>query len=183
MSLNVSCVLFCSCLFAHCVCSVCLSPQFFRRDQGDFFVGCLFLTELSTPFVSLGKILIQVRPGSRPPAVDRALSLFFLRRPLVLGRRRVCTLRTATVTLSERSTSVPNGAVWNQSTPSVLGRLAPFRKTRGASFQLVTVPSIIKVHGSPSPKKRQVSGIQLRSSGTLSLSLSLSHINGGQGLP
>uniref|UniRef100_A0AAQ4RZE9 TLC domain-containing protein n=1 Tax=Gasterosteus aculeatus aculeatus TaxID=481459 RepID=A0AAQ4RZE9_GASAC len=32
---------------------------FFRRDQGDFFVGCLFLTELSTPFVSLGKILIQ----------------------------------------------------------------------------------------------------------------------------
>uniref|UniRef100_A0A672H138 TLC domain containing 3A n=1 Tax=Salarias fasciatus TaxID=181472 RepID=A0A672H138_SALFA len=34
---------------------------FFRKDQGDFFIGCLFLTELSTPFVSLGKILIQVR--------------------------------------------------------------------------------------------------------------------------
>lgn len=33
---------------------------FFRRDQGDYFIGCLFLTELSTPFVSLGKILIQV---------------------------------------------------------------------------------------------------------------------------
>ncbi|XP_044077301.1 ceramide synthase [Siniperca chuatsi] len=33
---------------------------FFRRDQGDFFIGCLFLTELSTPFVSLGKILIQL---------------------------------------------------------------------------------------------------------------------------
>ncbi|XP_029375047.1 smoothelin-like protein 2 isoform X3 [Echeneis naucrates] len=32
---------------------------FFRKDQGDFFIGCLFLTELSTPFVSLGKILIQ----------------------------------------------------------------------------------------------------------------------------
>ncbi|XP_026226888.1 TLC domain-containing protein 3A isoform X1 [Anabas testudineus] len=33
---------------------------FFRNDQGDFFIGCLFLTELSTPFVSLGKILIQL---------------------------------------------------------------------------------------------------------------------------
>ncbi|KAG7217109.1 hypothetical protein INR49_027650 [Caranx melampygus] len=34
--------------------------RFFRKDQGDFFIGCLFLTELSTPFVSLGKILIQL---------------------------------------------------------------------------------------------------------------------------
>uniref|UniRef100_A0A3Q0S0E8 TLC domain containing 3A n=1 Tax=Amphilophus citrinellus TaxID=61819 RepID=A0A3Q0S0E8_AMPCI len=33
---------------------------FFRKDQGDFFIGCLFVTELSTPFVSLGKILIQL---------------------------------------------------------------------------------------------------------------------------
>ncbi|XP_006641181.1 TLC domain-containing protein 3A [Lepisosteus oculatus] len=33
---------------------------FFRRDLGDFFVGCLFTAELSTPFVSLGKILIQL---------------------------------------------------------------------------------------------------------------------------
>ncbi|XP_037543187.1 TLC domain-containing protein 3A [Nematolebias whitei] len=33
---------------------------FFRKDQGDFFIGCLFLTELSTPFVSLGKMLIQI---------------------------------------------------------------------------------------------------------------------------
>uniref|UniRef100_A0A674MDA2 Smoothelin-like protein 2 n=1 Tax=Takifugu rubripes TaxID=31033 RepID=A0A674MDA2_TAKRU len=32
---------------------------FFRNDRGDFFIGCLFLTEISTPFVSLGKILIQ----------------------------------------------------------------------------------------------------------------------------
>uniref|UniRef100_A0A8C1L9G5 TLC domain containing 3A n=1 Tax=Cyprinus carpio TaxID=7962 RepID=A0A8C1L9G5_CYPCA len=32
----------------------------FRKDQGDYFIGCLFLTELSTPFVSLGKILIQL---------------------------------------------------------------------------------------------------------------------------
>lgn len=33
---------------------------FFRKQQGDFFIGCLFLTEVSTPFVSLGKILIQL---------------------------------------------------------------------------------------------------------------------------
>ncbi|XP_036381183.1 TLC domain-containing protein 3A-like [Megalops cyprinoides] len=33
---------------------------FYRNDQGDYFIGCLFLTEFSTPFVSLGKILIQL---------------------------------------------------------------------------------------------------------------------------
>lgn len=33
---------------------------FFRRGLGDFFIGCLFTTEFSTPFVSLGKILIQL---------------------------------------------------------------------------------------------------------------------------
>ncbi|KAK5617043.1 hypothetical protein CRENBAI_016527 [Crenichthys baileyi] len=33
----------------------------FRRGLGDFFIGCLFTTELSTPFVSIGKILIQLR--------------------------------------------------------------------------------------------------------------------------
>ncbi|KAG7470662.1 hypothetical protein MATL_G00116180 [Megalops atlanticus] len=33
---------------------------FFRRDLGDFFIGCLFIAEFSTPFVSLGKILIQL---------------------------------------------------------------------------------------------------------------------------
>ncbi|KAJ8369257.1 hypothetical protein SKAU_G00092850 [Synaphobranchus kaupii] len=33
---------------------------FFRRDLGDFFIGCLFITEFSTPFVSFGKILIQL---------------------------------------------------------------------------------------------------------------------------
>lgn len=31
----------------------------FRRGLGDFFVGCFFITELSTPFVSFGKIFIQ----------------------------------------------------------------------------------------------------------------------------
>ncbi|XP_014871703.1 protein FAM57A-like [Poecilia latipinna] len=34
---------------------------FFRRGLGDFFIGCMFITELSTPFVSIGKILIQLR--------------------------------------------------------------------------------------------------------------------------
>ncbi|XP_071377042.1 TLC domain-containing protein 3A-like [Centroberyx affinis] len=31
-----------------------------RRGLGDFFIGCMFITECSTPFVSLGKILIQL---------------------------------------------------------------------------------------------------------------------------
>ncbi|XP_069613471.1 TLC domain-containing protein 3A isoform X1 [Ranitomeya imitator] len=33
---------------------------FIRGDIGDFYVGCLLVAELSTPFVSLGKLLIQM---------------------------------------------------------------------------------------------------------------------------
>ncbi|XP_024910627.1 protein FAM57A-like isoform X2 [Cynoglossus semilaevis] len=33
---------------------------FLRRGLGDFFIGCFFITELSTPFICLGKILIQL---------------------------------------------------------------------------------------------------------------------------
>lgn len=33
---------------------------FFRRGLGDFFIGCFFITEFSTPFICLGKILIQL---------------------------------------------------------------------------------------------------------------------------
>ncbi|KAM8975371.1 TLC domain-containing protein 3A [Pelodytes ibericus] len=33
---------------------------FLRRDIGDFFVGCLYIAEMSTPFVSFGKVLIQM---------------------------------------------------------------------------------------------------------------------------
>lgn len=33
---------------------------FLRRGLGDFFIGCFFITEFSTPFVSVGKILIQL---------------------------------------------------------------------------------------------------------------------------
>ncbi|XP_078064860.1 ceramide synthase-like, partial [Mustelus asterias] len=32
---------------------------FLRKGRGDFFVGCMFLAEVSTPFVCLGKVLIQ----------------------------------------------------------------------------------------------------------------------------
>ncbi|XP_075296241.1 TLC domain-containing protein 3A [Opisthocomus hoazin] len=42
---------------------VVLTPvtQHFRGELGDFFVGCIFTAELSTPFVSLGKILMQLK--------------------------------------------------------------------------------------------------------------------------
>ncbi|KAJ8280783.1 hypothetical protein GJAV_G00058930 [Gymnothorax javanicus] len=33
---------------------------YFRRGLGDFFVGCFFTTEFSTPFVCAGQILIQM---------------------------------------------------------------------------------------------------------------------------
>ncbi|KAM5149951.1 TLC domain-containing protein 3A isoform 1-T1 [Callospermophilus lateralis] len=35
--------------------------QRLRGNLGDFFVGCIFTAELSTPFVSLGRILIQLK--------------------------------------------------------------------------------------------------------------------------
>ncbi|KAM4701787.1 TLC domain-containing protein 3A [Discoglossus pictus] len=34
--------------------------QFIRGNIGDFYVGCLLLAEMSTPFVCLGKLLIQM---------------------------------------------------------------------------------------------------------------------------
>ncbi|KAM7067801.1 TLC domain-containing protein 3A isoform 2-T2 [Molossus nigricans] len=37
------------------------TAQRLRGDLGDFFVGCIFMAELSTPFVSLGKVLIQLK--------------------------------------------------------------------------------------------------------------------------
>ncbi|XP_024591818.1 protein FAM57A [Neophocaena asiaeorientalis asiaeorientalis] len=35
--------------------------QRLRGELGDFFVGCIFMAELSTPFVSLGRVLIQLK--------------------------------------------------------------------------------------------------------------------------
>ncbi|XP_066491741.1 TLC domain-containing protein 3A isoform X1 [Tiliqua scincoides] len=32
-----------------------------RGQLGDFFVGCIYTAELSTPFVSLGKVLVQLK--------------------------------------------------------------------------------------------------------------------------
>ena len=37
------------------------SSQVWHQGKGDFFLGCLLMAEVSTPFVCLGKILIQVR--------------------------------------------------------------------------------------------------------------------------
>nr|XP_033802449.1 ceramide synthase [Geotrypetes seraphini] len=34
---------------------------FWRQGKGDFFLGCMLMAELSTPFVCLGKILIQYK--------------------------------------------------------------------------------------------------------------------------
>ncbi|KAM6163666.1 TLC domain-containing protein 3A [Rhynchocyon petersi] len=47
----------------HLVILLVLVPvtQKFRGDLGDFFVGCIFTAELSTPFVSLGRVLIQLK--------------------------------------------------------------------------------------------------------------------------
>ncbi|XP_048468307.1 TLC domain-containing protein 3A-like [Rhincodon typus] len=35
--------------------------SYYRKGLGDFFLGCLFLAELSTPFVSFAKILKRFR--------------------------------------------------------------------------------------------------------------------------
>ncbi|XP_027964827.1 protein FAM57A isoform X1 [Eumetopias jubatus] len=47
----------------HAVILFALVPvaQRLRGDLGDFFVGCIFMAELSTPFVSLGRVLIQLK--------------------------------------------------------------------------------------------------------------------------
>uniref|UniRef100_A0A8D2EUL7 TLC domain containing 3B n=1 Tax=Theropithecus gelada TaxID=9565 RepID=A0A8D2EUL7_THEGE len=36
-----------------------------RQGKGDFFLGCMLMAEVSTPFVCLGKILIQVSEHGR----------------------------------------------------------------------------------------------------------------------
>ncbi|XP_067881219.1 ceramide synthase-like [Heterodontus francisci] len=42
--------------------TVCFPVSVFMRNgRGDFFVGCMFMAEVSTPFVCLGKVLIQYR--------------------------------------------------------------------------------------------------------------------------
>ncbi|XP_028319587.1 protein FAM57A-like isoform X2 [Gouania willdenowi] len=46
---------------------------FFRKGLGDFFIGCLFITEFSTPFISIGKILIQFPLLSAGPREHQAV--------------------------------------------------------------------------------------------------------------
>ncbi|XP_053707848.1 TLC domain containing 3Ba isoform X1 [Synchiropus splendidus] len=41
--------------------AVCVHHQVWRGGKGDYFQGLLFMAELSTPFVSLGKVLIQFK--------------------------------------------------------------------------------------------------------------------------
>ncbi|XP_043911360.1 TLC domain-containing protein 3A isoform X2 [Protopterus annectens] len=45
----------------HLIVAIIFFPTalFLRRGLGDFLVGCLLMMEMSTPFLSLGKILIQ----------------------------------------------------------------------------------------------------------------------------
>lgn len=59
---------------------------FLRRGLGDFFIGCFFITECSTPFVSLGKILIQLgQDDTRLHRINGIIVLvtFFLCRILI----------------------------------------------------------------------------------------------------
>lgn len=58
------------------------SLQRLREDLGDFFVGCIFMAELSTPFVSLGRVLIQACMSGTAGMVQREWTLL----PLVDGR-------------------------------------------------------------------------------------------------
>uniref|UniRef100_A0A480WLK4 Protein FAM57A isoform 1 n=1 Tax=Sus scrofa TaxID=9823 RepID=A0A480WLK4_PIG len=49
--------------------------QRLRGELGDFFVGCIFTAELSTPFVSLGRVLIQARMNEGAAAAPRERAL------------------------------------------------------------------------------------------------------------
>uniref|UniRef100_A0A8C7EF99 TLC domain containing 3B n=1 Tax=Nothoprocta perdicaria TaxID=30464 RepID=A0A8C7EF99_NOTPE len=49
-------------------------PVLWRQDKGDFFLGCLLMAELSTPFVCLGKVLILVTSTRPPPPSSRPSS-------------------------------------------------------------------------------------------------------------
>uniref|UniRef100_A0A8V0WZF1 TLC domain containing 3B n=1 Tax=Gallus gallus TaxID=9031 RepID=A0A8V0WZF1_CHICK len=44
-------------------------PVLWRQGKGDFFLGCLLMAELSTPFVCLGKVLIMVRSIPSAPYI------------------------------------------------------------------------------------------------------------------
>lgn len=83
--------------------------QRLRGDLGDFFVGCIFMAELSTPFVSLGKVLIQACMDEMAQIVRRIRTLLFLvrcgiwRNPLVLG-----IVGSETLEQTQRSVGLPS---------------------------------------------------------------------------
>lgn len=62
--------------------------QRLRGELGDFFVGCIFTAELSTPFVSLGRVLIQACMNEMAELVQRAWTLLFLGRLWGLEKSR-----------------------------------------------------------------------------------------------
>ena len=49
------------------------SLQFWRQGKGDYFQGIMFMAELSTPSVCLGKILIQVSLGLASNKISECL--------------------------------------------------------------------------------------------------------------
>uniref|UniRef100_A0A3Q2PZM1 TLC domain containing 3A n=1 Tax=Fundulus heteroclitus TaxID=8078 RepID=A0A3Q2PZM1_FUNHE len=103
---------------------------FFRRGLGDFFIGCLFTTELSTPFISIGKILIQVSKGESDVFVVLCMSSVGLFRfgslspfscpsiPSCASTAPGCTESTAS------SCSRPSSRVASCSSPSCTGSTA-----------------------------------------------------------
>ncbi|XP_023600414.1 protein FAM57B [Myotis lucifugus] len=55
-----------------------------RQGKGDYFLGCLLMAEVSTPFVCLGKILIQVSGPEGAGACGGHAGLPLLAVPLAL---------------------------------------------------------------------------------------------------
>ncbi|XP_022086270.1 protein FAM57A-like [Acanthaster planci] len=59
-----------------CICLPIL--LFFRNDKGDFFIGCMFMTEVSTPFVSLRAIMRKIKWDKQYPNLFLFVSVMLL---------------------------------------------------------------------------------------------------------
>ncbi|XP_038059026.1 TLC domain-containing protein 3A-like [Patiria miniata] len=51
---------------------------FYRNDKGDFFIGCMFMTEVSTPFVSMRAIMRKVKWDNKFPNLYLFVSVMLL---------------------------------------------------------------------------------------------------------
>ncbi|XP_071790326.1 TLC domain-containing protein 3A-like [Asterias amurensis] len=51
---------------------------FFRNDKGAFFIGCMFATELSTPFVSFRAVMRKIKWDKKHPSLYLFVSLMLL---------------------------------------------------------------------------------------------------------